>query len=82
MLLVHIAQDLASGGLISFFGHIVWSDLPIAPSDWSFLAQQFETDVFADFRNFLTNFVESGQVWALIIGFILGYMIKGLTSYG
>ncbi|MGJ3248032.1 MAG: hypothetical protein ACFE0I_18360 [Elainellaceae cyanobacterium] len=82
MLLVHIVQDLASGGLISLFGHLVWSDLPITPSDWSFLAQQFETDVFADFRNFLTNFVESGQVWALIIGFILGYMIKGLTSYG
>ncbi len=64
-----------------------WSDvihhfIPASPSDWSLLAQQFETDVFADFRNFFNNFVESGQVWALIIGVIIGYMLRSLTSYG
>ncbi len=54
----------------------------ISPADWVFVAQQFETDVFADFRAFFNNFIESGQVWALIIGIILGYLLKGLTSYG
>jgi len=45
------------------------------------LAQQFDTDVFAGFRRAVSNFFESGQVWALVIGFILGYLIRGLTTY-
>ena len=28
------------------------------------------------------NFVKSGQVWALLIGIILGYLFRSLTSYG
>lgn len=49
--------------------------------DWSLLAQ-FDTDVFRPVREFINNFIESGQVWALIIGLILGYILKSLTSYG
>jgi hypothetical protein len=50
--------------------------------DWSLLAQQFDTDVFAGTRKILNNFVKSGQIWALLIGIVLGYIIRGLTSYG
>ncbi|NJL35524.1 MAG: hypothetical protein HC899_01330 [Leptolyngbyaceae cyanobacterium SM1_4_3] len=60
----------------------VWHRYWQSPIDWSLLAQQFETDVFADFRSAFNNFMESGQVWALIIGLILGYLIRSLTSYG
>ena len=50
--------------------------------DWSTLAQKsFDTDVFAGFRASMNNFVKSGQVWALIIGFVLGYLIRGMTTY-
>jgi hypothetical protein len=48
--------------------------------DWSTLAQ-FDTDVFAGFRASMNNFVKSGQVWALIIGFVFGYLIRGMTTY-
>jgi len=45
------------------------------------LAQQFDQDVMADLGNAMTYFIESGQVWALLIGFVLGYMLRGVTTY-
>ena len=45
------------------------------------LAEQFEQDILADLGNVVSNFIESGQVWALIIGFVLGYVLRGVTTY-
>jgi hypothetical protein len=51
--------------------------------DWSHLAQQqFNTDVFAATRGWFDNFLKSGQVWALVIGFVLGFVLRGMSSYG
>lgn len=44
------------------------------------LAQQ-NTDVFGNFQAALDNFIQSGQVWALLLGFFLGYFFRSLTSY-
>lgn len=45
------------------------------------LAQNFEdVDIIADFQKSWKNFVESGQIWALGIGFVLGYMFRTFTS--
>lgn len=50
---------------------------------WGILAQQqFDTDVFAGARGLFNSFVQSGQLWAFLIGLIAGYLIKGFTSYG
>ncbi len=46
------------------------------------LAQQFDQDILGDMNGAFAHFVESGQVWALLIGFVLGYIFKSLTSYG
>jgi hypothetical protein len=46
------------------------------------LAQQFETDVFRGARVAFNNFVRSGQAWALLAGFVIGYIVRGLTTYG
>ena len=43
--------------------------------------EQFEQDILADLGNAIGNFIESGQVWALIIGFVLGYVLRGVTTY-
>jgi hypothetical protein len=83
MVMVSFAPD-AIANLLSLppLGDI-WQSIPWqSPLDWSLLAQQFETDVFADTRDWFQNFIESGQVWALLIGFILGYMLRSFTSYG
>lgn len=86
-MLVHIVQELAQtttawwvdGTLFSHLGHIgAW----LSPIDSSLLAQYIQEDVFENFRNFLTNFIESGQAWALLIGLVLGYLIKSVFSYG
>jgi hypothetical protein len=81
MLLVHLMQDTTTW-LTSVITWSDWQSYGQSPLDWSLLAQQFETDVFADFRSSFNNFIESGQVWALVIGLVLGYLIRSLTSYG
>ncbi|BAM51005.1 MULTISPECIES: hypothetical protein [unclassified Synechocystis] len=37
-------------------------------------------DILADFQNAWNNFIQSGQIWALIIGFVLGWGIRGFTG--
>lgn len=61
-------------------------------SDWSLFdwnlsapglfAALLDTDVFKPVRTFFDYFIQSGQVWALLIGSIVGYIFRSLTSYG
>ncbi len=44
------------------------------------VAQVFRQDVLKDIRNGWNGFVESGQIWALLIGIVAGYMLKSITS--
>ncbi len=37
-------------------------------------------DVLRDIQNAWNTFIKSGQVWALGIGLVLGYMFRGLTA--
>ncbi|MDJ1168684.1 hypothetical protein PMG71_04525 [Roseofilum sp. BLCC_M154] len=46
------------------------------------LAQQTNADLVANVKTAFANFVESGQVWAFILGIILGYIIRKITTYG
>ncbi|MEB3291423.1 MAG: hypothetical protein VKI82_16010 [Leptolyngbya sp.] len=45
------------------------------------LAQQFDQDILGDLGKVWNTFIESGQVWALIIGIVIGYMVRSLTAY-
>lgn len=45
------------------------------------LAQFEDVDVLGDLANLWNTFVSSGQIWALLIGLVFGYLIRGLTSY-
>ena len=45
------------------------------------VAQQFEDNFFDHSGDILGNFVESGQLWALLIGVAIGYVIRGITTY-
>ncbi len=45
------------------------------------LAQQFEqTDLAGQVQDAWTTFVETGQIWAMAIGIIFGYMFRTFTS--
>jgi hypothetical protein len=46
-----------------------------------FLAQQIsDTNVIGQMQDAFNHFIASGQVWALIIGFVIGYVVRGLTA--
>ena len=40
-----------------------------------------DVDVIENLQKAFSNFVKTGQAWALLIGFIVGYMFRGFTSY-
>ena len=46
------------------------------------VAQQFDQDFIGHSGALLKGFYESGQLWALLIGIALGYVIKSAFSYG
>ncbi|MFK0731818.1 MAG: hypothetical protein ACFKPT_31925 [Gloeotrichia echinulata GP01] len=53
------------------------------PVDASFLAQQIkDPDVLGQIQHFWNQFLQTGQAWALLIGLVIGYMIRNLTTYG
>ncbi|ELR96630.1 hypothetical protein GLO73106DRAFT_00004260 [Gloeocapsa sp. PCC 73106] len=37
--------------------------------------------IFEQMQDNFNNFIESGQVWALGIGLVLGYLFRSFTSY-
>ncbi len=45
------------------------------------VAKQFNQDILGDISHAWKHFIDSGQVWALVIGIVMGYMIRNLTAY-
>jgi len=46
------------------------------------LAQRFDNvDLLGDIQKSFQHFIKSGQVWALGIGIVLGYMFRSFTAY-
>ncbi len=46
------------------------------------LAQQIDNDLETNVKEAFNNFIESGQVWAFILGIIIGYLLRKFTTYG
>jgi hypothetical protein len=50
--------------------------------DWLVLAQQVsDQDVLGQMAKAWNNFIKTGQVWALLIGVVIGYIFRGFTSF-
>ena len=49
------------------------------------LAQKYQDiediDVIAQMQDAYNNFIQSGQVWALGIGVVIGYIFRAFTAY-
>jgi hypothetical protein len=46
------------------------------------LAQRVDNvDILGDIQKSFQHFIKSGQVWALAIGFVAGYMFRNFTAY-
>lgn len=65
--------------------HLPALDLPTAhdhPVLAQVIAQFKETNIQDDVSKVWGKFVRTGQVWAFLIGMIIGYLAKSFTSYG
>jgi hypothetical protein len=64
------------------FQHVSWLDIfnPSFTSNHLWIAQVYKDDLFSNMGQSWDNFIKSGQVWALMIGFVLGYLFRSITS--
>ncbi len=47
------------------------------------LAQQItQTDIVGDLQKWFNNLVKTGQLWAFLLGLVVGYLVKTFTSFG
>ena len=79
--------SLLGGFAISLWTTILLSNTVNAqskiPVNWTVLAQNInDPDLLGQVEKAWNNFVETGQIWALLIGLVIGYLIRNLTSYG
>jgi predicted GNAT family acetyltransferase len=50
--------------------------------DWLVLAQDVSNvNILNDMQKAWGNFVQTGQIWALLIGIAIGYFLRGFTSF-
>ncbi len=45
------------------------------------LAQTYKEDILGNIGKAWDNFIRTGQVWALVVGFVIGYIFRSITSY-
>ena len=69
----------AGQSVVSQFGSWDWSH---AGSHLGSPLALLNTDVFAGTRSFFDHFFKTGQAWALLIGIVVGYLLRSFTSYG
>ena len=79
--------SLLGGFTISLWTTILLSNTVNAqtkiPGNWTVIAQTVnDPDLVGQVQKAWNNFVETGQIWALLIGLVVGYLIRNLTSYG
>lgn len=80
MMVVHSLEALNLGcNYIVAIPSLVASWHVQIPLDGSLLAQNVtDPDVLGQMQRAFKNFIESGQVWALIIGLVVGYGFRSL----
>lgn len=61
--------------------HFLPATTEISPMQTTGVIAQFDQDILGDLSNAFGGFIESGQIWALLIGIVIGYVIRGITTY-
>lgn len=68
--------------IVSFLLTITSSNIVLG-ANATIVAQQItDPNLIGQMQKAFNHFVQTGQVWALLIGLCIGYMIRNLTSYG
>ncbi|MBD2384569.1 hypothetical protein [Cylindrospermum sp. FACHB-282] len=67
---------------MNFFNDSISQLLWQMPVNATVLAQNItDPDLLGQIQRSWAHFIQTGQVWALLIGLVIGYMFRGLTSY-
>ncbi|MEM0982273.1 MAG: hypothetical protein AAGH78_18645 [Cyanobacteria bacterium P01_H01_bin.58] len=61
--------------------HFLPTTTELSPVQTTGVIAQFDQDILGDLGNAFGGFIESGQIWALLIGIVIGYIIRGITTY-
>ena len=56
---------------------LLWHVMPQV----TWMAQAIQDNLGSNVGDAWDNFIESGQVWALLIGIIIGYIFRSITAY-
>jgi hypothetical protein len=67
--------------MIDAIHHFVLSVDFSSMTDYLMAITDKDVDIIGNFQKAFSNFVKSGQAWALLIGIVAGYMFRGFTSY-
>ncbi len=60
-----------------------YSSLNYSSLNYIVVAQTIkDPDLLGNAQVAFNHFVQTGQGWALLIGLVLGYMLRSMTSYG
>ncbi|AKG24669.1 hypothetical protein [Calothrix sp. 336/3] len=63
--------------------HAAAVDVSHVTTHGTLLAQNItDPNIIGQMQKAWANFIKTGQVWALLIGLGLGYLVRNLTSYG
>ncbi len=76
-----MATNLTQTSFIYPAAEVPVGSLQKASATTPLIAQQFNDNLFNNFQGTFNQFVEFGQVWALLVGILLGYLIRSLTAY-
>lgn len=83
MIIANVIQQITACPSMIYSHHLDSQLLWDLQNNWTLLAQQInDPNLLGNFQKAFDNFIQSGQGWALLIGLIIGYMIRGFTSYG
>lgn len=80
-----VLLGVAICGLVLLLGGLTQGAIAGGPdlAHPTLVAAQFETpDFVGQIQRFWSHFVQTGQVWAMLIGLVLGYIIRQATTYG
>ncbi|BAT51455.1 unknown protein [Nostoc sp. NIES-3756] len=66
-----------------YFNDFIFRILGDFPVNVPVLAQNVtDPNFIGQMQKTWNHFVQTGQIWALLIGLVVGYMFRNLTKYG
>ncbi len=68
---------------MNYLSDLIFQAVWNVPINLTVLGQNVtDPNVVGQMQKVWNHFVQSGQIWALLIGLVVGYIFRNLTKYG